>query len=213
LKVVYTAFVAVMVPFYWRSYGPQNFLFFCDVAVLVTLVAIWIESSLLTSMQAVAILVPQGLWVVDFVAHLVGVRLLGMTDYMFDAGYPLYVRALSSFHGWMPLLLVFMLYRLGYDRRALVVQTIVGVGLLLVSYLCFAPPPAPASHPSWAVNMNYVYGPSDKQAQTWMPPLAWLGILIVGFPTLIYLPTHLLLAKVLGRRDEVEGTAVQPLAA
>ena len=65
LKVAYSVFVVILVPSYWVTYSPWNFLYFCDVALLVTAVAIWIENPLLISMQAVAIMVPQMLWVVD----------------------------------------------------------------------------------------------------------------------------------------------------
>ena len=53
LKLAYTAFMAVLVPVYWHYYGPTNF---CDLALLITLVGIWIESPLLVSMCAVGIL-------------------------------------------------------------------------------------------------------------------------------------------------------------
>jgi hypothetical protein len=36
LKLVYTAFMAVLVPVYWHYYGPTNFLYFCDVALFLT---------------------------------------------------------------------------------------------------------------------------------------------------------------------------------
>jgi hypothetical protein len=80
LKLRYTAFIAVMVPTYWWHYGPQNFMFFCDIAALLTLVGIWTESRLLISMQAVGILLPQILWMLDFVIRSFGFHLLGMTD-------------------------------------------------------------------------------------------------------------------------------------
>ena len=66
LKLAYTAFMAVLVPVYWHYYGPTNFLYFCDVALILTLVGIWIESPLLISMCAVGILVPQVVWVRRF---------------------------------------------------------------------------------------------------------------------------------------------------
>ena len=44
IKLVFTAFMAVMIPYYWSAYGPANFLYFCDVALIVTLVALWTES-------------------------------------------------------------------------------------------------------------------------------------------------------------------------
>ena len=69
LKLVYTAFMAVLVPVYWHYYGPTNFLYFCDVALILTLIGIWLESPLLVSMCAVGILLPQALWVVDFLGN------------------------------------------------------------------------------------------------------------------------------------------------
>ena len=59
LKLAYSAFVAVLVPSYWHAYGPTNFLYFCDVALLMTLVALWREDSLFASMPLVGILVVQ----------------------------------------------------------------------------------------------------------------------------------------------------------
>ena len=55
LKVTYTAFLAVLVPVYWYNYGPTNFLYFCDIALFVTLIGIWRESALLVSMAAVGL--------------------------------------------------------------------------------------------------------------------------------------------------------------
>ncbi len=45
---------------------------------------IWIESPFLISMCAVGILAPQALWVADFLSTLVGLSLIGITDYMFN---------------------------------------------------------------------------------------------------------------------------------
>jgi hypothetical protein len=74
LKLAYTAFMAVLVPVYLRNYGPTNFLYFCDVALIITLVGIWIESPLLVSMCAVGIIASQTLWVIDFLSNLIGPR-------------------------------------------------------------------------------------------------------------------------------------------
>lgn len=35
--------------------------------------------------------------------------------------------------------------------------------------------------------------------QTWMPEALYLVLLMVGFPLVVYLPTHLVLARVFGR--------------
>jgi hypothetical protein len=207
LKLTYTAFVCVLVPYYWTAYGPTNFLYFCDVALLVTLPALWLENRTLVSVQAVAILVPQMLWVIDFVSHLLfGAGPVGMTDYMFSETIPLFVRGLSSFHGWMPFLLLYLVWKLGYDRRAYAIQCVCGIALLLVCYFFTPAPPAPASDPNAAVNINYVFGLSDTEPQQWMSPGLWLTLLIVSFPTVFYLPSHLVLRKVF-RNDRAKKPA------
>ena len=121
--------MAVLVPVYWYYYGPTNFLYFCDVALILTLVGIWIESPLLVSMCAVGILAPQTLWVVDFLANL-----FGDAAHRHDrlhvrrADHSLFLRGLSLFHGWLPFLLVYLVWKLGYDRRALLGLDRAGLG-------------------------------------------------------------------------------------
>jgi hypothetical protein len=193
LKLAYTAFMAVLVPAYWRNYGPTNFLYFCDVALFLTLVAVWIESPLLASMCAVGIVASQTLWVIDFLSNFVGVPLTGMTDYMFMADHSLFLRALSLFHGWLPFLLVFLVWRLGYDRRGLAAWTASAWLLILICFF-FMPPPRP--NPGLIpVNINYVWGMSDTTAQTWMPPAVWLIGLMIGLPVILYAPAHILLSR------------------
>lgn len=199
VKLIYTAFVAVLVPNYWADYGPTNFLYFCDVALLMTVAALWAESPLLASMPAVGILLPQALWCVDFLGEAVGLRVLGLTGYMFDPKIPLFTRGLSFFHFWLPFFLVWLVWRLGYDRRALPAWTALAWGLMLVCYFLLPPPPAPAETPNLPVNVNYVYGFSTTGPQTWMPPLVFLGALMAGMPLLIFLPTHLALSKLFAR--------------
>ena len=199
LKVLYTAFVCVLVPVYWRDYGPTNFLYFCDVAVFFTLVALWTECSLLASMPAVGILAPQLLWMVDFLAECVGLSLTGMTAYMFDEQIPLFTRCLSFFHFWLPILIVWLVWRLRYDRRAFVGWGTVAWALMLTCYFLMPAPPAPPDNPNLPVNINYVHGLASDQPQQWMPPLAYLGLMLVGLPVVIFLPTHVVLKKLFGR--------------
>ncbi|MFZ0422079.1 MAG: hypothetical protein WAL80_04300 [Xanthobacteraceae bacterium] len=195
LKLGYTGFMAVLVPVYWHYYGPTNFLYFCDVALVFTLIAVWSENALLISMSAVGILVPQAVWVTDFLANATGVSLTGMTDYMFDANRSLFLRLLSLFHGWLPFLLVYLIWRIGYDRRALPSWT--GVSWVLLP-VCFFLMPPPAAHPGLTpVNINYVFGMSDNAAQNFVPGWMWFVGLFVGLPLLVYVPTHFFLARVM----------------
>ncbi len=197
VKLPYSVFVFVLVPYYWKTYGPANFLWICDVALLVTLAALWLENRFLASMQAVAVLGPQMLWVIDFLARLTtGSHVIGQTEYMFDMSIPLFVRGLSSFHGWLPFVLLWMVYRLGYDRRAWVAQSVLTSVLLLVCFFVTDPPPAPPGNSNAAVNVNWVFGPGRMQQQQWMPPGLYLALLMVFCPACIYLPTHLVLRRV-----------------
>ncbi|HEX4124036.1 MAG TPA: hypothetical protein VHY37_04855 [Tepidisphaeraceae bacterium] len=192
LKIVYTLFVAILVPVYWRTYSPWNFLYFCDTALLLTVPAIWLESQFLVSIETLAILIPQAVWVIDFIVTACGVRLLGMTGYMFDPNLPLGTRLLSLFHGWLPILLLYLLYRLGYDRRAIYWQSGIGIAVILICYFV-APHTAPLDRPESAINVNYVLGPDTHHRQTWISPAAFLALLCAGLPLVVYLPTHLLL--------------------
>ena len=195
VKLVYTAYMAVLVPVYWHYYGPTNFLYFCDVALILTLIAIWPENALLISMGAVGILVPQFVWVADFLSHTAGASLTGMADYMFDADHSLFLRLLSLFHGWLPVLLVYLVWRIGYDRRAFWAWTGVASALVLV---CFFLMPGPAANAGlMPVNINYVWGMRDDAPQTWVPPYIWLAGELLGLPLLAFAPTHLVLMRLM----------------
>lgn len=196
LKILYSAFVAVLVPHYWQAYGPTNFLYFCDIALLLTVAALWWESALLASASAVGILLPQCLWMADFLTALAGWPLTGMTGYMFNDAIPLFARFLSFFHFWLPILLVWLVMRLGYDRRALPLWTAVAWAAMWISWLFLPAPPAPVDNTALPVNVNYVYGMNDQAPQGWMPGWAWFGLLLVALPVLIYLPTHYVLARI-----------------
>jgi len=195
LKLTYTTFMAVLIPVYWHYYGPTNFLYLCDVALILTLVAIWPENALLISMCAIGILVPQAVWVADFLANAAGFPLLGMTDYMFDGNRSLFLRILSVFHGWLPFLLIYLVWKIGYDRRAFWSWTTLAWVLLLISFFLLPPP---TSNPGLTpVNVNYVWGMNDYAAQTFVPPYVWFAGQLIGLPLIAYAPTHFVLARVM----------------
>lgn len=200
-KLAYTAFCCVLVPKYWIDYGPTNFLYFCDVALLMTLVALWREDKLLASMPAVGILLPQALWMADFLGTAVGLPLLGMTGYMFNPKIPLFTRGLSFFHFWLPIVLVWMVWRLGYDRRAIWGWTGIAMVLLVVCYFLMPAPPAPTDNPNLPVNINYVHGLSDTGPLEFLPPTAYFALLLVTLPACIYAPTHWALNRWFGVRS------------
>lgn len=194
LKVAYTGFMAVLIPVYLFHYGPTNFLYFCDVALILTLVGLWTENRLMVSMAAVGILIPQLLWVVDFVVQLTGHKMTGMTAYMFDQDRPLYLRGLSLFHGWLPFLLVYLVAKLGYDKRAFPCWTGLAWVLCLIAFFLLPPAGANVSAKT-PVNVDYVFGFDDAKPQTWLPAgwflISWM-LLLLGAA---FTPTHLALRR------------------
>ena len=62
IKAAYTGFVALLVPMYARAYGWTNFLWFSDVALLAMVPALWLENALLSSMMALAVVLPELAW-------------------------------------------------------------------------------------------------------------------------------------------------------
>lgn len=183
IKIAYTLFVAVTVVVYSVKYSLGNFLWFSDIALLTMVPALWLESSLLASMIAVGIILPDVLWNASFFGQLLtGRRITGLTDYMFDPHKPLYLRALSLFHVFLPVLLLWMIHVLGYAPAAWIAQTALAWVVLPLTY-CFTDP---------ELNVNWVFRPGEMPLKR-MPPLVYLALLMIGFPVLVYLPTHLLL--------------------
>jgi hypothetical protein len=66
VKVAYSAFMAILIPYYHHEYGLYNFLWFCDVALIVTFIGMWKDSNFLISTQALAIVFLQFVWCIDF---------------------------------------------------------------------------------------------------------------------------------------------------
>ena len=180
LKLAYTALLAVILPVYAKWWGWKNFLWFSDVALITTGIALWLESSLLASMMAVAVLVPELLWSASYFGRLLfGIRVTDLAGYMFDTRKPRFLRGLSLFHVVLPAVLLWMLHELGYDGRALVAQTLLAWVVLPLTYAVTSPADE---------NINWVRGPGRLQGR--MPPLAWLGLLMLAFPIGLYVPTH-----------------------
>ncbi len=183
LRWVSLCWMVVWLPTYFRVWGWANLLHLCDVAVILSFVGIWWANPLLLSSQAVSSLAPGLFWMLDVGWRLTtGRYLIGGTDYMWDARYPLWVRLLSSFHVGLPLVLLWTLRRVGYDRRALGLQAAIAAVLLIVSRFL-----------SSEINMNYAYrDPVFNRA--WGPAPVHIAAAFSIIAGLVYWPTHLLLS-------------------
>ncbi|MFC3286246.1 hypothetical protein [Litchfieldella rifensis] len=183
LKLAFSLWILFWAPTYVVLIGAQNFFWLCDLANFLLLVGLWTESRRLLSMQLLSVLLVGVLWAVDVGTALVtGVHPIGGTEYMFDPGHPPVTRALSLFHLILPIVAVFAVSRLGYDRPAIFWQTALTWLVIPLSYV-FTDPER---------NINWVQGPFG-QPQDSLDPLVYLVGLMLLWPLVIYLPVHLLL--------------------
>lgn len=190
LKLACTIVTVGILAIYWFRYGPQNYLWFSDIALVGAVVALWLEDSLVASAMTVGVLLPELLWNVSLFSRLLfGRRVTGMTDYMFERERPAYLKALSLFHIPLPILLLWMVWVLGYDPRAPLVMSALAVMVLPFTYVVTEP----------ARNINWVHGPGGEGVkQDRFHPLVYLGLLMLLFPLALYLPTHFLLLALFG---------------
>lgn len=180
-KLLYGLFLCVLVPVYWRHNGPANFLWASDIALFLVFVSLWTERPLLNSMMVIGVLPFEIGWTLDLLS---GARLFGMVDYMAEPERPLYVRSLSLFHVALPVVMILLLRRLGYDRRALVSQMLLAWVVLPVTYL--------VTDPADNVNLVFGFGPEPQTARH---PLLHLALEMILLPLAMYLPMHLMLKR------------------
>ena len=182
LKLVWTVWVVAWAPVYWKHYGAQNFFYFCDLGNLLIAVALWLESPLIFSWQATGLLLFQSLYTIDLLGAVLSNRhFIGGTEYMFDSSLPLYLRLLGLFHVVTPPLLLWAIWRLGYDKRGWKYQTLTTCVMVPINYFW---------RPQYDV--NWARGPFFREQHV-VPGWAYLLAYLLVVPLVVYFPTHLLL--------------------
>ena len=182
LKIGWSVWLLLWIPFYWHQYGVQNFLYFCDLGNFFIAAALWLESPLLFSMQACGLLLFQTLYSIDLIgAVLSGKHIIGGTEYMFDPHVPLPMRLLSLFHIVVPPLLLWAIWRLAYDPRGWKYQTLTAWIVVPINYFW---------RPQYDV--NWARGPFFREQHV-VPGIVYLAAYLLLVPLLVYWPTHLFL--------------------
>ncbi len=175
----------VYLPAYQSAYGPRNFLFLCNIGVILTAVGLIARSRLLLSSQAIAAPIIALVWALDVGWKLAtGEFLFGGASYMWDAGYPLFARLLSLYHVAWPLLLWYVLRRVGYDPRGWPLQAGIAALAILAGRLL-----APA-----AENINFAWTDPFFGRQ-FGPAALHLAICWVLLSGIAYGATHWLLRR------------------
>lgn len=180
LTISMTLLTVIIIPVYWKQYGMKNFLWLSDIGLFMTVIALWLHSLLLMSMAAVGILFFEIIWVIDyFYALTTRKSLLGLTSYMFDPKYSLFLRSLSLFHIPLPIIWIYCLLSWGYDPRAFAYQSILVSTVLILSYILTDP----------QENTNLVFTPEKHNWQQ-ISSRTWVLLLIVMLPLCVFWPIH-----------------------
>lgn len=127
VKLALLAWLVVWLPLRVAARPLPTVLAFCVYGSVVLVLAIVFEHRLLVSVQALALTIPQLVYIANALAG--GKE----TAYLFDPNTPLAVRALSYHHFVIPLVCVYAVRRLGYDRRALPLQTAIAAVVMACS--------------------------------------------------------------------------------
>ncbi len=180
-----------VLPFSIRSYGWMNLLWFSNIAMILTVFALWLEHRVLMGMMALSVCLFDSLWIVDWsVAFLFGFHPIGGTEYMFDDSMLLFLRNFSLYHLVLPVILLYGLSRLGYDRRCLFYQTGFAWLILWIVFL----------FSERSANINWVFGPVN--AQSGLHPWFYFSLVLLVVPLVVYLPLHAVFVRFFGRIGE-----------
>ena len=197
LKIGWTVWLMVWAPLYWRQYGAQNFLFFCDLGNVLIGVGLWLESALIFSWVACGVLLFQTLYAIDLGGALVtGHHVVGGTEYMLDPHVSLAIRLLSLFHLATPPVLLWAIWRLGYDRRGWRLQTVMTWIVVPINYVW-----RPEKDVNWARGLFF-------REQHVVPGIVYLVAYLVTITVAVYWPTHIFLARWAKRGKDVTETGL-----
>jgi hypothetical protein len=172
-------FLCILIPVYWRHYGPENFLWFSDIGLFMTVPVLWLHSSLINSMVVIGIMPLEILWTVDFIYLLIYRKKgLGIADYMLDNNRSRFLRGLSLFHIVTPVIWIYCLYGWGYNPGAPLYQITLMGSVLLLTYFFTNP----------LSNINWVFTPAVSQWKA-IPSSMWL-VILMGIFSMTILVMH-----------------------
>jgi hypothetical protein len=187
MRVGFTLWMLFWAPNMLLVQGPQNFLWLCNAAMFLILYALWTDNRFILSSQAGTVVLVGLVWSLDLlVSLLAGAPVTGLTAYMFNPELAMSVRLSSLYHVGLPPLVLWALLRTGYDVRAWRLQCALGALLVVGSWVWTEP----------YRNVNWVYQPFGLEHPP-LPVVAWVVVLLLAYPLIIYFPGHLLVRRLL----------------
>jgi len=188
-KVGFSIWLLLWLSIMLEPVGPQNFFWLCNAAMFLIVLALWIENRMILSSQAGTVVLVGVVWTADLLlALIVGGSVTGFTAYMFDESLSLPLRLSSLYHVGLPPFMLFLLWRIGYDRNAWRLQCVIGALMVVGAWLLTEP----------YRNVNWVHQPFGLE-QPPLPVALWVLVLVCVYPVVIYFPGHLLVSRLLRR--------------
>ena len=181
LRLLFWIFVLAWVIVYASYYPLANFLWTCNVGLLLAALGVALgDNRFILSVCLIMVALPDLLWTIDFTtAWLTGEHPLGGTAYMFDSKIPRLVRLFSLEHFLLTPILIGLLWRQGYEPRALPVTIILVLALYYLTYWLADP----------ATQVNWVWGPFGRQ-QSIMPQTIYPLFAALVFSVIFLVPSH-----------------------
>ncbi len=174
------------IAYYWIDAGmPVHLLWLCDIALPLVGLSLIINNRVILSSQVLGTLVIQLLWLIDFIPSLIfKTKLFGWTSYMFNPDHPSILKFLSLFHVFLPFLMIAALLQYSYDKRGLILQSIITAVVYIFSFI----------FTTVEDNTNWVLGPFWK-IQEMMNPIVYLLVFYI-LTLILYLCSHFVLLKI-----------------
>ncbi|MDA3962910.1 MAG: hypothetical protein PF961_19170 [Planctomycetota bacterium] len=163
-----------------RLEGLAHLLWFSHLGMIASAVLWWWPQRVAVSTLAVAVLLPELVWTLDFTLGLpFGGSLSGATAYMWNERIPQTFRLVSLFHIPLPAVIWLLLRRSGYDWRGLPGAVAVSLVVLPASWVLST---------DWT-NINWTH--NFDEAGAGLPSPWQLALVMVALPVAVYLPSHL----------------------
>lgn len=181
IRLLFWIFVLAWVIVYAIYYPIANFLWTCNIGLLLAALGLALDDNrFILSVCLILVALPDLLWTIDVTtAWLTGEHPLGGTAYMFDPKIPWLVRLFSLEHLLLTPILIALLWRQGYDRRALPVTIGLVFTLYYLTYWLADP----------ETQVNWVWGLFGRQ-QTLMPKTLYPLFAASVFSIVFLVPTH-----------------------
>jgi len=175
---------------------PADVWWMSHIALALAGIGLLLASRLLIGAALTAVALPHVVWLLDFlVAQMTGVPLLGITQYLDDAGWQTWLA--TAHHFYLVPLLLLIACRHRYRWESLLLAIVLAVIATLISRAALPE----ARNVNWAFATMPDANVAVLEHLNRLPAASYLAILLIGQVLFIMLPTALLLRRLTRNRE------------